>query len=68
MALTTKPGFVHIGAHLPQPQGNAFVKLREELGITNSRMIELGVEALRRQLDAEQPGTGLKIPPRREAP
>lgn len=63
MALKCQPGFEHRGAHVTEEEAREFDALREELGVSNRRLIALGVDALKREIEADP--RSRKIPPLR---
>jgi hypothetical protein len=63
MALLSRPGFTHVGAPLTVPEAEEFFSLKELLGVGNRRLITLGIDALRREIEATE--SRPKLLPRR---
>ena len=62
MALS-RSGFTHVGAPLPDSEAKQFFDLKEMLGVGNRRLITLGIDALKREIEAAKFAS--KLPPRR---
>lgn len=64
MSLKYRPDFAHVGTHLSLAEAADFARLRDELGVGNRRLITLGLDALKREIEPGGAASPRKIPPR----